>query len=99
VLLGGARNMDFDGERTTSFETTEIIQAELERFLREVVLPNHKDAYTITHRWSGIMGMGAEKMPVVKEVQPRIFCALGIGGIGVAMAPIIGQQASRQLLG
>jgi glycine/D-amino acid oxidase-like deaminating enzyme len=99
VLLGGARNMDFEGERTTSFETTETIQAELERFLSEVVLPNYKDAYTITHRWSGIMGMGAEKMPVVKEVQPHVFCALGMGGIGVAMAPVIGQQASRQLLG
>jgi glycine/D-amino acid oxidase-like deaminating enzyme len=99
VLLGGARNKDFDGEQTTSFETSETIQAELERFLREVILPNHKDTFSIEHRWSGIMGMGTEKLPIVKEVQPRVFCALGMGGIGVAIAPVIGQQASRQLLG
>jgi glycine/D-amino acid oxidase-like deaminating enzyme len=97
VLLGGARNKDFEGERTTSFETSETIQAELERFLREVVLPRYQEAYTIEHRWSGIMGMGSEKMPVVTEVQPHVFCALGLGGIGVAMAPVIGQQASRLL--
>lgn len=95
VLLGGARNKAFDEERTTSLETSETIQKELERFLREVVLPQLKEAYTIDMRWSGIMGMGSHKMPIVDEIAPHVFCALGTGGMGVAIAPELGQMAAN----
>lgn len=97
VLLGGARNKDIDNEQTFSMTTTDFIQAELERFLSEVILPHHKNRYTIDMRWSGIMGMGADKMPVVEEVQPNIFCLVGLGGMGVALAPIAGQMAAEML--
>ena len=95
VLLGGARNKAFDEERTTSLETSDTIQKELERFLREVILPNEKEEYTIDMRWSGIMGMGPQKMPVVDEIAPHVFCALGTGGMGVAISPELGQMAAN----
>ena len=98
VLLGGARNTDFTGEQTTEFNTTETVQAALERFLREVILPNHQEPFQIEHRWSGIMGMGSEKSPIVTEVQPNLFCVLRLGGIGLALAPTVGQQISRMML-
>ena len=98
VLLGGARNKDFEGERTTEFNTTETIQATLEHFLHDVILPNYKNTYTIEHRWSGIMAMGSEKSPIIKEVQPNIFCAVRMSGMGVALAPVIGQKMSDLLL-
>ena len=97
VLLGGARNKDFDNEQTFSMTTSEFIQSELERFLSEVILPNHKERYTIDMRWSGIMGMGADKMPLVQEVQPNVFCLVGLGGMGVALAPVVGQMAAEML--
>ena len=95
VLLGGARNKAFDEERTTDLTTSETIQKELERFLNEVILPNRRHDYEIQMRWSGIMGMGDEKMPYVKELQPNVFCALGTGGMGVALSPEIGQQVAQ----
>lgn len=98
VLLGGARNKAFEEERTTSLSTSETIQKELERFLRDVILPQHKEEYQIEMRWSGIMGMGQEKMPMVQEVAPQVFCALGTGGMGVALAPEIGSMAANLLL-
>jgi glycine/D-amino acid oxidase-like deaminating enzyme len=98
VLLGGARNKAFDDERTRDTITSPFIQAELERYLAEIILPHAKGTYTIERRWSGIMGMGAEKTPSVKELQPRIFCATGLGGMGVAVAPIIGHRAAKLLL-
>lgn len=98
VLLGGGRNKDFDGERTMEFSTTETIQTHLEQFLRTVILPHYTEPYTITHRWSGIMAMGSEKSPVVKEAQPNIFCAVRMSGMGVALAPVVGQQVSKMLL-
>jgi gamma-glutamylputrescine oxidase len=92
VLLGGARNKAFSEEETTEMETSSLIQNELERFLREVVLPGQP--FSIEHRWSGIMGMAKTKKPEIKKIQKDIYCAVGLGGMGVTLAPIIGEQAA-----
>lgn len=49
-------------------------------------------AVPITHRWAGIMGMGAEKHPLIKQVRDRIFCAVRLSGVGVAISPLVGQK-------
>jgi len=98
VLLGGARNKAFDEERTTEMMTTDLIQTHLEKYLDEVVLPQFKGQYTIEDRWAGIMAMGSEKMPVVKEVQPNVFCCVRMSGMGVALAPVVSQQVAHMML-
>ena len=95
VLLGGARNKAIEQEHSYELVTTDNIQQELERFLREVILPQEK--YTIVHRWSGIMGIGAEKKPIVKEISGNIFSAVRMGGMGVALAPEIGKNIAKQM--
>ena len=95
VLLGGARNHAFEEETTTDLTLTDTIQQELERFLREIVLPGRH--YTIDTRWSGIMGMGGEKMPIVRAVNDHVFCAVRMHGMGVALAPVIGEQIAAML--
>jgi len=95
VLLGGARNKAIEEETTTEMEITGKIQQELERFLRETVLPGRH--YTIDHRWSGIMGMGGEKMPILKAVNDHIFCAVRMSGMGVALAPVIGEKVAEMM--
>jgi len=96
VLLGGARNKAFEEETTTEMEITDNIQQELERFLGEVILPGRH--YTIEHRWSGIMGMGGEKMPILKAVNDHVFCAVRMSGMGVALAPVIGEQIAEMMI-
>ncbi|THU40070.1 FAD-binding oxidoreductase [Niastella caeni] len=95
VLLGGARNKAFEEENTTELTITDTIQQELEHFLKTYILPGY--TYQITDRWSGIMGMGNEKMPIVKEVSPNVYCAVRMSGMGVALAPVIGEQVSKLL--
>lgn len=95
VLLGGARNKALAEEETTRMQITGIIQSELERYLNEVILPHHQGKYTIDYRWSGIMAMGSEKIPVIEEVEPNIFCAVRMSGMGVALAPVVGQTISK----
>ena len=92
VLLGGARNKAFAEENTMEMTITDTIQQELERFLREVILPGRH--YTIDHRWSGIMGMGAEKTPIVRAINDHVFCAVRMNGMGVALAPVIGEKVA-----
>ena len=97
ILLGGARNKFFEEERTTSLQTSTNIQSELERFLQQLILP-HQNGYTIDHRWSGTMGMGKEKKPAIMELDENVFCAVAMGGIGVATAPIVAEQVADLML-
>jgi glycine/D-amino acid oxidase-like deaminating enzyme len=95
VLLGGARNRAFKEETTTEMTPTDTIQQELERFLREVVLPGRH--YSIDTRWAGIMGMGGEKTPIIRAINDRVFCAVRLHGMGVALAPVIGSRVAAML--
>lgn len=90
VILGGARNKSIETETTTSFVTTGLVQKELEKFLKTHIL--HGKEYTIVHRWAGIMGMGEDKMPLIKEVEPQVFCLVRMGGMGVALAPVMAER-------
>ncbi|MEO5683059.1 MAG: FAD-dependent oxidoreductase [Chitinophagaceae bacterium] len=96
VLLGGARNKALEIENSSELLTTDIIQQELERFLKEVILPKQK--FTIEHRWSGIMGMGSGKFPIIKRVEKNVFCAVRMSGMGVALSPVVGDIVARQML-
>lgn len=95
ILLGGGRNQDFKTEETTAFETTEFLQNHLENFLKEVIVPNQD--VKISMRWSGIMAMGTEKTPIIKQISERQFCAVRLSGMGVALAPKIGEIVAEMI--
>ncbi len=96
VLLGGARNKAIEAENSAAFGTTDFIQQELEHFLKEVILPKQK--YTIDHRWSGIMGKGSGKFPIIKKIEKNVYCAVRMSGMGVALSPVVGDIIARQML-
>ncbi|WP_163445052.1 NAD(P)/FAD-dependent oxidoreductase [Flavobacterium columnare] len=90
ILLGGGRNLDFIGETTISMDQTALIQNKLEELLKTVILPQTK--VTIAHRWSGIMGIGIHKKPIVKSLSINVFCGVRMGGMGIAIGSLIGQE-------
>lgn len=90
ILLGGGRNLDFEGETTTCLEQTKIIQDKLEDLLKNVILPN--TPFEIEHRWSGIMGVGSSKKPIVEQRSTNTYCGVRMGGMGVAIGSIIGKE-------
>ena len=93
ILFGGGRNLDFKTEETTEMELTERIQNKLEELLKSVILPNQ--TFEIDRRWSGIMGMGKQKKPIIKPVSKNVFCGVRLGGMGVAIGSSIGKQLSE----
>lgn len=93
ILLGGGRNLDFEGETTTEIAETEIIQNHLEKLLKEVILPNQD--FKIAHRWSGIMGMGSSKKPIVMPLSENVFCGVRLGGMGVAIGSLVGKELAE----
>ncbi len=99
LLLGGARNKDFKNEKTYSLETSTLIQKTLEAFMMKRILPKGSKKPKIELRWSGTMGMGKIKKPIIEEVQPNIFCAVRMSGMGVAIAPIVAERVVKMMKG
>jgi glycine/D-amino acid oxidase-like deaminating enzyme len=92
VLFGGGRNLDFQAEETIEFGLTTLVQDKLDDLLKNMILP-YTD-YTVDMRWSGIMGMGAEKKSIVKSISANVFCAVRMGGMGVAIGTLIGEEVA-----
>lgn len=95
ILLGGGRNLDFEKEETTQFGLSDKIQHRLEQLLKENILP--KQTYNIEQRWSGIMGIGSEKKPIIKHISNNVVCAVRMGGMGVAIGSLVGEMAVAEL--
>ena len=93
ILFGGGRNLDFEGETTTDLAQTKIIQDKLEQLLKTVILPNVP--FEIEHRWSGIMGVGNQKKPIVKPISNNVYCGVRLGGMGVAIGSLIGKELAE----
>ncbi len=95
ILFGGGRNLDFEGEKTIEFGQTKHIQDSLEKLLREVILP--QTPFEVDLRWSGIMGTGPEKSPIVKQLSNNVYCGVRMGGMGIAIGSLIGKELAALL--
>lgn len=93
ILFGGGRNLAFEAEETTALTLNDTIQNELERILREVIVP--KAEFSIEHRWSGIMGFHRSKLPIVRRMGERIVVGFGCNGMGVALGSTIGAETAE----
>ena len=93
ILLGGGRNLDINGETTTDLATTEHIQTALQNILDEIIMPNQD--VEIDYSWSGIMGVGKSKQPIVKKIADNVYVGIRMGGMGVAIGAAVGQQLSE----
>ncbi|TPE43527.1 NAD(P)/FAD-dependent oxidoreductase [Pontibacter mangrovi] len=98
VLFGGGRNLAVEAETTTELGLTERIQHRLEQLLHEVILPD--TPFEVEHRWSGIMGLGAgnAKTTLVEKITDRISCAVRLGGMGVAIGSLVGEEGAALVL-
>ncbi|MCW9036968.1 FAD-dependent oxidoreductase [Altibacter sp.] len=93
ILLGGGRNLDFKTEETSEAGLTALVQDRLEELLATTIIPDQ--AFEIDTRWSGIMGVGGQKQPILKELSPNVYCGVRLGGMGVAIGSSVGQQLAN----
>ena len=93
ILLGGGRNLDFKGETTTEMITTPLIMNKLTDLLHNVILPGKE--VRMDYSWSGIMGVGSEKSPIVKKISPHVGIGVRMGGMGVAIGSQVGKELAE----
>jgi gamma-glutamylputrescine oxidase len=92
ILFGGGRNLDFEAEQTWEFGHTEVVRNKLTGYLSEMIVP--EQPFEIDYWWSGIMGFGENIAPIVKQIEPNIFCAVRCNGMGVAMGTLVGEEVA-----
>jgi len=75
------------------------VQHKLDELLSTVILP--ETPFEVEHRWSGIMGFGAEKTTLVQPVSERVCCSIRLSGMGIAIGSLVGEEGAelvRQML-
>lgn len=96
ILFGGGRNLDFKGENTFDMQNSDLIVNELKRILKTEIIPGVK--HEIDFSWAGIMGVGNKKMPIIKPVSEKVYCGVRLGGMGVAIGVLVGEELARLMV-
>jgi glycine/D-amino acid oxidase-like deaminating enzyme len=83
-------------ETTTSFEQSELIQTALKELLHTVIAPGEN--CEIDYSWSGIMGVGKSKKPIIQLLNNRVAIGVRLGGMGVAIGSLVGENVAELLM-
>ena len=94
ILIGGGRNMAMEDEETMEMAINPKIREYLKNYLQEVILPSRSPQNQIDFEfeWSGIMGMGPQRTPIVSADSHRVYRAIRMGGMGVALSAWVAEE-------
>lgn len=95
LLIGGGRNLDIKAEQTWEAGINPTIKQALLNMITELVLPGQHPE--IDMEWSGIMAFGPERKPVLKKLAEHTVVVARLGGMGVALGSLLGQEAADLL--
>jgi len=96
LLIGGGRHWAGEEENTLAHGSNPIIKKKLLHLLENHLL--HDVPFQIEYEWSGFLGLGKSKMPILKKVSKNTYCGIRMGGMGVAIGSEIGRQLSALFL-
>ncbi|MEP7196030.1 MAG: FAD-binding oxidoreductase [Saprospiraceae bacterium] len=95
LLIGGARNVDIDSEYSDQMDKNEKITTHLLQFVEEHIIQNQK--FEVLHHWVGILGLGSERVPIIKKMSERIGVSVRLSGVGIAIGTLIGNNAAEMM--
>jgi gamma-glutamylputrescine oxidase len=97
LVVGGRRDVRLEQEYTAVEATTGPVQDALEELIRMLLgrLPR------LTHRWAGIFGTTASRLPLVGPVpgRPGLWVACGYSGHGNVLGFACGELVAEAILG
>lgn len=96
LIFGGARNLAFKEETTLDFGINHKIKEKLVEDLKQIILPDQ--TFKIEHEWSGIMAFGENKAPIIRKVSDKVAIGIRLGGMGVAIGSLVGEELARLLI-
>ncbi len=96
LLIGGARDLCMEEETTDEFGANQKIIAYLTGLAKDL-LPEFKNLEFI-HQWSGILGIGESKKPIIRKISKGIFAGIRLGGMGIAIGSLVGKNLAELMV-
>jgi len=93
ILMGGMRHLFPNSESTALQGNTDEVVNALKNFIQDKI--HTTSTIEIDIAWSGILGVGKDERPVVKQIKENIFIGARLGGIGVAIGSLIGEELAE----
>ena len=93
LLIGGARNLQMQEETTGDFGQNPEIIKYLKSLVEETLLPGLKIQFD--QSWSGILGVGSVKSPIIRKINTHLYVGIRLGGMGVAIGSYVGRELAR----
>lgn len=95
VLFGGGRHWGFELPLPPTRDEATEAQWD-DRLL--AVSRQWIQSEAVTHRWTGWLGVGPDRRPLIGESQPGLHHAVRMGGMGVAIGARVGRELATNLL-
>jgi gamma-glutamylputrescine oxidase len=97
LLIGGWRDANLEGEFTAEETITPQIQERIDAFVAEITGTEP----VVTHRWAGIFGTTADRLPLVGPLPGHdgVFVACGYSGHGNVLGFACGGLVAQAILG
>ena len=86
ILIGGGRHWGIDETATRN---------RLMALMHE--LWPATEAAGIAYQWSGLLGVGKDRSPIVKRFAPNAAAAVRLGGMGVAIGMEVGRMTAEEI--
>ena len=85
LLIGGGRQWKCDDNASRAQKLARWAQTHIQGAER----------FEIEHHWIGQLGVGSQRLPIVKEVEPGLYAGVRLGGMGVAIGTNVGRTLAR----
>ncbi len=98
LAAGGGRLAGLESEYTSRLAITRPVQSAIQHYLADRM--GLGDA-RISHRWAGIMGFSADRLPVAGELpsRPGVHVAAGYSGVGNVQGWVCGRMVADLVCG
>ena len=97
LLLGGARNLDFQKEQSDQWAENPAITDQLTQYAHRVLGMKPEDLVW-EQAWSGTMGFTATGVPHLQDMGGQRWLVAGMNGMGMALGPEMGRRVARWAL-
>jgi glycine/D-amino acid oxidase-like deaminating enzyme len=97
LVAGGFRDQALDHEYTSEEATTPLIQGHLDRFVTDLL----GEQPPVEHRWAGIFGTTADRLPLAGRLpgNDRVWVAAGYSGHGNVLGLSCGELVAGAIIG
>lgn len=95
ILIGGGRHWDMKSSQTDSYQVDEQITNRLIDYAQSTIMLAE---FPIASSWSGILGVGKVKSPIIRRINDNMYTAVRMGGMGVAIGSLVGKEAAKKML-